>query len=140
MLLERGQVSEGFLGSANVGLGNDFHERRARAVEIDAGGVFEMETLGYVLLEMDAGQTNDFVLRRDAFLRVLRISQIVQRHATAEAERHVVLRDLVVLRHVRIVVALAVELADLSDFAAKHEAGENGQLERLLVHHRQSAG
>ena len=126
MLFERGQISEGLFGIGDVGLGHDLHERCAGAVEIDAGGVLQMETFGHVFLEMDPGQADDLILGRDALLRVFRISQIVQRHAAAETKRHVVLRDLVVLRHVRVVVALAVELADLRNFASEHETREDG--------------
>ena len=85
-----------------------------------------METLSHIFLKVDAGQADDLVLGRDTLLRVFRISQIMQRHAAAETKGHVVLRNLVVLRHVRVVVALAVELADVRDFAAEHKAGQDG--------------
>ena len=83
MLFERGQISEGLFGIGDVRLGNNLHERCARAVEIDAGRIFQVETFGHILLEVDAGQADNFVFRRNILLRVLGISQIMQRHAAA---------------------------------------------------------
>ena len=64
----------------------------------------------------------------------------MERDGAAEAEGQIVLADLVVLRHVGVEIIFAVELADRTDFTAEHEAGEGGELESLLVHHRQGAG
>ena len=63
-----------------------------------------------LLLEMNAHEVHFLVRRRDILLRVFWVSEIVQRHAAVGAERHVVLRNLVVLRHVRIKIIFAVEL------------------------------
>src|SRR5881392_799923 len=37
-------------------LRNNFHQRRAGTVEIDAGAIFEMKTFGHVLLEVNPNQ------------------------------------------------------------------------------------
>ena len=139
-LLENGEVGEGFFGRGDVSLSHDLHERRAGAVEVDAGGGFHVETFRDILLEVDADEAGFFVFGCDGFLGVLRVGEIVERDGTAEAERQIVLADLVVLRHVRVEIIFAVELADRADLAAEHEAGEGGELQRLLVHHGQCAG
>ena len=99
-----------------------------------------METLGYILLQMDAHEAHFLVGRGDGFLRVLRVRQIVQRHAAPHADRQVVLRNLVVLGHVGIEVILAVELAVGRDLAVEHQAGERGEFEGVAVHHGQGTG
>jgi len=73
-------------------------------------------------------------------MRVLRIGEQVERDRAAETERLVVLRDLVVLRHVRVEIVFPVELAPRRDLAAEHLAGEDRLHNRLLVRHRQHAG
>ena len=57
----------------------------------------------------------------------------------AHADRQVVLRNLVVLGHVRVEVVLAVELALRRDLAVEHQAGEGDEFEGVLVHHGQRA-
>ena len=43
-LLERGEIGEGLLGRGHVGLADDFHQRRAGAIEVDAAGaIIEVE-------------------------------------------------------------------------------------------------
>ena len=99
-----------------------------------------MKTFCHILLEMDPDETDFFVLRFNRFLGVLRICEIVERDCAAEAERHVVLADLVVLRHVRIEIILPVEFADRADFASEHQPRKRCEPERLLVHDGQRAG
>ena len=64
----------------------------------------------------------------------------MQRDTAAKAKRLVILRDLIVLRHVRVVIVLTVELADFRYVAAEHQAGPGREAKRLSVHHRQCAG
>ena len=73
-------------------------------------------------------------------LRILGIGEQIERDRAAEAERLVVLRDLIILRHVRIEIILPVELAARGDLAAEHLAGEDRLHDRLLIRHRQHAG
>ena len=61
------------------------------------------------------------------------------RHVAADADRLVVLGDLVRLREVRIEVVLAVELRARRDLAAEREAGHDRQPDGLAVQHRQHA-
>jgi hypothetical protein len=141
-LLERGEIGEGFLGGGDVGFADDFHERGAGAVEVDAAGaVVEVERFGDVFLEVNADEADGFVGDEGGvFLRVLGIGEEVERDGAAEAEGLVVLGDLVILRHVRVEIIFAVELAALGDAAAEHFAGEDGFHNRLFVRDRQHAG
>ena len=139
-LLEDGQIREGFLWSGNVGFADDFHKWGSGAVEVDAGCRFHVETLGHIFFEMDANEAHVFIRCADGFLSVLRISEIMEGDDAAEAERHIILADLVVLRHVGVEIIFPVEFADRADFASEHEAGKGCELESFLVHHRQGAG
>jgi len=64
----------------------------------------------------------------------------VEWHAALVANRLVVLRDLVILGHVRIEVVLPVKLAYLSHLAVKHQPGEGRHTQRRLVHHGERSG
>ena len=139
-LAQGGQKRERLLRRRDLRLGDDLHQRRPRPVEIDAGVRFVMKALRDVLFQVDADEADLLVRVGDGFLGVLRVSEIVQRHRPALAERQIVLRNLVVLGHVRIEIILPVELADGRDLAAEHQAGERGQFEGMLVHHGQRAG
>ena len=114
------EVGEGLFWGSDVGLRDDLHERGAGTVEINAAGSLEMETLRHILFEMDAGEPDLLAGGRDRLLCILRIGRLVQWDVASETEGLVVLGDLVVLRHVRIVVVLTVELADLGNITAKH--------------------
>jgi len=54
----------------------------------------------------------------------------------AEAERHVVLRNLVVLRHVRVEVAFPVELTETGNATVTHEPGHDRLPDGFPVHDR----
>ncbi len=77
---------------------------------------------------------HDLIRPRDAFLRILRVGEIVQRHSAAEADRQVVLRNLVVLGHVRVEIIFPVELADGRDLALEHQSRKRRQAQRIPVH------
>ena len=81
-----------------------------------------METLGHVLLEMNTNQVDFLVRNRDVFLGVFRIGQIMQRHAPVRAERHVILRNLIVLWHVGIEIIFAIEFGDIGNIAIEHKS------------------
>ena len=95
-------VAAGLLGGADVGIGHDLHQRRARAVEVDqadpsAGVVGGVDELGRVLLEVGPGDPDrDLALGR------------LERQPAMGGERQVVLADLVALRQVRVEVVLAI--------------------------------
>ena len=111
-LFERREKGERLLRRTDLWLRHDFHQRRAGAVEIDAGARLKMETLGHILLKVNADEVHFLIRSRDVFLRILRISEIVQRDTAVCAKRHVVLRDLIILRHIRIEIIFPVELRD----------------------------
>ena len=74
--LERAEVGEGFLGGFEVGLGDDFHQRRAGAVEVDERRVAEVGGFRDVLFEVDAVEADFFVGVGDAFPGVGRDSNV----------------------------------------------------------------
>ena len=49
------------------------------------------------------------------------------------------MRDLVILRHVRIEITFPVELRETGNLAVKQKAGEHRQAERLVIRHGQHA-
>ena len=107
-LAELAQEGAGVGGRAQVGLGHDLQQRRPAAVEVDpralgaraAPARADVDELGGVLLEVRAGDAH------------LELPAVRQQHgdAAGDAQRLVVLGDLVRLREVGIEVVLAVEL------------------------------
>ena len=125
-------VALGLRGGGHVGLADDLEQRRAGAVEVHARLVAALVVGGLagVLLEVRAADAHDLGLAVVA----------VDLDAAVEAERLVVLADLVALREVGIEVVLAVPLRELGDVAAQGESRADGQPDRLAVEHRQCAG
>ena len=138
--LQRAEIREGLLGGLDVRLGNNLHQRRAGAVEIDQRGIAEVGGLGHVLLEVDAVEADLFSGIGDLFPVVGGVAVLVKRDLAAEAERQFHLRGLIVLRHVRIEVVLAVPLRDFRGRAMDHQSGDERLLDRRAVEHRQRAG
>ena len=107
------------LGGAEVGLGDDLGQRRAAAVEVDdarrravdAARLAEVDELRGVLLEVDAVQPH-------------------VPHVAAQAQRDVVLGDLVRLRVVGIEVVLAVEDRPRRDLAVERQAHQSARTGR----------
>ena len=124
-LLKRGQIGDRVVGRLHVGLGDDLHQGRSAAVEVDARGRGVVVDLRRVLLEVD-------VVDPDELLRAVGARDL---HAAADAEGTAVLGDLVVLRHVGVEVVLAVEGRMAVHLAAEHEPRHDCELHRLLVHH-----
>jgi len=56
---------------------------------------------------------------------------------SSSIDRHIVLRDLVGLRKIRIKIILSVEFQALGDFAIQRKAGFDPEFQRLFIHHRQ---
>src|SRR6266536_3092669 len=123
-------VGTGLLGGAHVRLGDDLDQRDAGAVvvdqrvvgAVDAAGGAHVQRLAGVLFEMDPG---------DPEAPHLALHRHVQ--VPADAQRLVVLADLIVLRHVRIEVVLAVELRPLGDAAVQREPDPGRVLDRGAV-------
>ena len=114
------------VGGGDIGFGDDFHERSAAAVEVHAGMGGVVVDLGGILLEVD-------VVDADELLRSVRADDL---HASADAKRISVFRDLVVLRHVGVEVVLAVERGVTVDLASEHETAHDRKLHGFLVHDR----
>jgi hypothetical protein len=77
---------------------------------------------------------------RDAFLRVFRIGQIVQRHRAADADRLIVLRDLVIFRHVRIEIILRSNLQMSATRQPSMSPVSAVILQRGIIHHGSAPG
>jgi hypothetical protein len=134
-LLQLGEVLEGLVGRAQIGLGDDLHQRRAAAVQVDVrarGGVGKavMQALARVLLQMQA---------RDADALGLAVS-VGDDDLAVLRNRLVELRYLVALGRVGIEVVLAREDAGLADLAANRACRKHRKLHCLLVQHGQRAG
>ena len=125
-----GEEGLGLLGGAQVGLGDDLHQRDAGAVEIDErrGRVLVVEELAGILLEMEP-------LDADPDRAVGHVD-----HDLALADhRRLVLADLVALRQVRIEIILAVEHRAQIDPRGEAEPGAHRLGDAFPVDHRQHA-
>jgi hypothetical protein len=88
-----------------------------------------MSAFSHILLQVGAGDTH----AGEAALE-LELDEAVGRGW------HVILRDLIVLRHVRVEITLAVKLRPGRQRAVEEQTGERSEAERLFVGHRQHAG
>ena len=154
-----------FLGRAQVGLGDELDERRARTVVVDKGMrcardaalvAADVNHLARVFLHMDArdahvrrvaGVGHGDVLVSVACAKARDVGAFLRRRAvdvevemTAHAECYGALRGLEVLRHVGVHVVLAVEHGVLLDVAVRGEAREHDRLDGGLVRHGKGAG
>jgi hypothetical protein len=77
---------------------------------------------------------------RPSLLRRVHVGIALDLEVPADADRQVVLADLVVLGHVRIEVVLPVEQRLRSDLAVQGEADAGDVLDRLLVRDREGSG
>ena len=130
--MDRLDVRHGFLGAAHVRLGNDFQQRRARTVQVNAGGTVEffVQTLAGVFFQMRAGDADTFdgaVFQRDV-------------QVTLADDRQFHLADLVALRQVRVEVVFAGEHVVLTDLGVNRQTEHHRHAHRFLVQHRQYAG
>ena len=130
--LELRQILVGLFGRAQIGLADDFNQRRPAAVQVDVGAIGRvgkavMHALAGVLFHV---QPRDADAARAA-LAVADVEPAVLR------QRLVELRDLVALRRVRIEVILPREDALFIHRAMQRGGREHGKLHRLAVQHRQ---
>jgi hypothetical protein len=127
-------VGHGFVAGAHVRLGDDFQQRRAGAVEVDAGLAVEIlvQRLAGILFEVGAGQAD--VL----FLLVPGLTRMAP--AAALHHRDLELADLVALGQVGVEVVLAREHRARRDAGAHGQAELDGADHGFAVEHRQHAG
>ena len=124
-----------FLRRSHIRLRNDLDERHTGTVVVYIGririldGIAGMNELARVLLHVD---TRD----ADALLAVFRIDI----HVAMLSDRQIVLGGLEVFRQIRIVVVLAVKLAEFIDGAVQGETRLDGKLHHPFIDDRQYAG
>ena len=94
-----------------------------------------MGGLSDILLQMDSCQSDIFV---GHLLSGEPLS--VDMDFSGETEGHIVLRQLIVFRHIGIEIAFPVELASGGDAAGGHQPGGDGFPDRLAVRSRQHPG
>jgi hypothetical protein len=123
-------------GHTDIGLGNNFQQRRAGAVQIDARHAVEVlvQRLACIFLEVSARQPYRLQVGLTAF------GLYDEAEAAALHYRNLVLADLVALRQVRIEVILAREHAARRDRGADRESKTDRALDRAAVQYRQGAG
>jgi hypothetical protein len=124
-------VGDRFLRRSQVGLGHDLEQRRAGAVQVDAGVTVEVlvHGLASVLLEVRAGDA-------DALLVALVVSN--EEFAVLD-DRQLVLADLVALRQIRVEIVLAGENRSRCHRRVDGEPELAGHAHDFLVEHRQHA-
>ena len=123
-------VGHGLFAGAHVGLGHNFQQRRARAVQVNAGLADEVFMQGFacVFFQVRAHQADRFFLL---------IQEELNR--TTHHHRDLKLTDLVALGQVGVEVVFAREDAARRDSRANRQTELNGPFHRTLVHHRQRA-
>ena len=95
-----------------------------------------MIELADILFEMDARERNPLVLAH----HIAGGAGQLDLDRAADADRLIVLGNLIILRRIGIEIIFAVPFADGGDFAAQHQARLDDGVERGLVHHRQGTG
>lgn len=130
--MDRLDVGHGFLGAAHVRLGDDFQQRGAGTVKVDAGGAAEVfvQAFAGVFFQVRAGDPD--TLDGAVFQGDIQV-------ALAD-DRQVHLADLVPLGQVRVEVVLAREHVALADFGINGQAEHARHAHGFLVQHRQYAG
>ena len=127
------EVGRGGRGAAQVGLGHDLDQRRAGAVQVDAGEVRVagalVQRLARVLFHVDAGDADTHGLAVDLEIDV-----------AAGRDRSIELRDLVALGQVRVEVVLSRELGHLVHRAPEGDRRRDGLVHGVGVEHRQGPG
>ncbi len=128
-LLQRHEIGHRLGRGMHIGIRDDLHQRHARAVEVHPTRLPKMHALADILLKMNPRQRyppRRLTLQRDVDPAPL-------------AERLVELRDLVVLGHVGIEIALAVKLTVERNLTPQHQPRTYRQLDRAPVHDRHGA-
>ena len=124
-------VFHGLCGRAHVGLGDDFQERRAGPVEVNAALalIVIVQTFARVFFEVRARE-----------LHRVRLTIVHEVHATTLHHGGLELADLVALGQIGVEVVFARKDRHRRDVRTERQAQTNGALDGPLVHHRQGAG
>ena len=128
--MQRARIRDGLGGGAHVGFGDDFQERCAGAIEVDAGHAFK------VFVQRFAGVF--FKVRaRDAhgFFGVADLDR--QRAAFDDRDRE--LADLIALGQVGIEIILAVEYVVAVDGRTERQPQLDRAFDRAAIQYRQHA-
>ena len=119
-------------------LGHDFDQRHAGAVVVDQRVVGAFDT---AVSATDVGVLAGVVFDVGALDRHTEDGAVLKLHVEVAVAvgRLVILRDLVIARHVRVEVVLTGELAPFGDFAVQGETQLDRVIDGGLVDHRQGA-
>jgi hypothetical protein len=125
------RVFHRFSAATHVGFGDDFQQRRAGAVEVDAGLalIVLVQRLAGVFFEVRACQVH-----------LVRLVADEELDRAALHHRRFVLADLVALGQVWVEIVLAREDRQRRDGRPHRQAEADRTLDRAAVHHRQRAG
>src|SRR5208337_2416111 len=125
------QIGAGLLGTAQVGLADDLHQRHTRTVEVDIRlrRMLVVQALAGVLLQVQP---------RDADLLGAAVGELDLHRAGAD-DRVRVLADLIAGWQVGVEVVLAVETAGQIDVRVQAQTGAHRLCDALPVDHRQHA-
>ena len=134
-LLEPREIGVGLIGGTHIRFADRLQKRNSGTVVVGAGRAAGVIEFGRVLFKMDPGDADPLLRKRRAGESGPSDPQL-----PPPAEREVVLADLVVFDQVGIEVALAVELAEMRNFAAGQQPGHDRLPDRLVIRHRQRAG
>jgi hypothetical protein len=113
-----------------VGFADDLHQRDTGPVEVhetDLDAILgrPMEETTGVFLDVDAGDPG-----------AAERSSRLEFKVTTDAERQIVLRNLVSLGEIGVDVVLAVEFTERRDFAVEGETGQDAELDRGAIDDR----
>ncbi len=129
-LFEGGEVGVGLGRAAQVGLAHDLHERRAAPVHVEQRvRILVVDQFTGILFEMNARDADSFLLPVDN-----------DGKTAPQADRHIVLRDLVPLGKIRVEVVLAGEDRLRSNGTADGEPHAHGHAHRFTVEHGKRSG
>ena len=128
-------VSHGLDAGAHVGLGDDFQQRRAGAVQVDAGLANEVfvQRLAGVFFQMRAHQAHGLFLGQAGDFGHEEFDR------TALHDRNLILANLVAFGQVGVKIVFARKNALGRDVRANSQAEFDGALHCALVHDRQRA-
>ena len=127
---ERTQERFGLGGRTEVRFGDDLKERHARAVVVDQGAAAGVAELTHVLFEMGVVDADALMLAHHVAGRTRELDF----DGATDDDREVLLRELVVLRVIRVEIILPIPRAAGGDVGADHQAEQDGFLDCLTVH------